>query len=310
MSDELYKRYRPRTFAEVVGQPEAVAALRGMVAKKAVPHALLFSGPSGVGKTTLCRILKDELGCNSEWDFEEHDSATFRGIDTVRRVGKNAGLRPVRGKCRVFLFDECHQFSKDAQEGVLKLAEDTPKHCYLFFATTEPSKLIAALKNRLTEVRLKSVPPKAVLSELGRILKAEKAIVGAEVLDAIVAAADGSVRRAVVLLQQALAVADDDERLALVGTPEGTRTAAFDIARALIWQSKKWPELARMISAMDPGENWEGVRRLILKCAEGELLKGGKGSARAYLVVQAARDNWFDCGRAGLVASVYEVLTS
>jgi DNA polymerase III gamma/tau subunit len=290
----------------VVGQDAAVKGLAKMLREGTVPRALLFTGPSGTGKTTIARILKEELGCG-EWDFEELNSAKMRGIDTVRKIDRAAAIRPVQGKCRIWLMDEVHQITRDAQEALLKLLEDTPKHVYFFLATTDPDKLIKAVRTRCTHVALKAVPPKQVREVVSRVLKAEGKKLGSEVVDELVNQADGSVRKALVSLEQVLALDDDDERLTVLRTAEETKTAAFDLVRALVWGNTKWPQVAKMIATLDE-QNWEGFRHLVLVNATNTLLKGGKGSDRAYAIIQATRDNWYDCGKAGLVASCYEVL--
>src|SRR5437773_2031788 len=125
---ELYKKHRPRKFADVVGQPRAVAALESMVAAGEVPHSVLFAGPSGTGKTTLARILARELGCGK--NFKEINAAESRGIDSIREVQSVMGLAPMGGKCRVWLWDEAHRLTPDSQSALLKTLEDTPSHVY------------------------------------------------------------------------------------------------------------------------------------------------------------------------------------
>ena len=99
---ELYKKHRPASFDNVIGQDEAVRSLSEFVKNNKIPHAILFTGPSGVGKTTLARILKDHLGCGDP-DFQEINTADFRGIDTVREIRQRMGLAPMFGKSRVWL---------------------------------------------------------------------------------------------------------------------------------------------------------------------------------------------------------------
>lgn len=116
----LYQAYRPRTFDEVVGNKEAIRTLESFIKRdiSEVPHAFLFSGPSGCGKTTLARILAKKLGC-SDANFVEIDSADFRGIDTIREIRRQMRLAPVGGgSCRVWLIDECHKLTGDAQSAL------------------------------------------------------------------------------------------------------------------------------------------------------------------------------------------------
>src|SRR5688572_25883760 len=138
---ELYKKFRPKTLKGVVGQEGAVSSLQSMIDKGRLPHTILFSGPSGCGKTTIARILKGILEC-SDLDFFEINCADFKGIDMVRDIRRYVGIPPLHGKSRVWLIDEAHQLTKDAQNAFLKLLEDTPKHAYFMLATTDPQKLL------------------------------------------------------------------------------------------------------------------------------------------------------------------------
>src|SRR5690606_3369465 len=105
-----------------------------------IPHAMLFTGPSGCGKTTLARILRVKLRC-SDNDFQEINAADFRGIDSIRSMRQQVGAAPLGGDSRIWLIDEAHSMTADAQNAFLKLLEDTPRHVYFFLATTDPQKL-------------------------------------------------------------------------------------------------------------------------------------------------------------------------
>ena len=155
---ELYKIYRPKTLDQVVGQDAAISSLRKMIEKKRVPHALLFAGPSGCGKTTLARIVAKELGCH-ESQYTEVDSGQFRGIDTAREVREQMMYAPTQGKVRVWVIDEAHNQTAAQQEAMLKALEDTPQHVYFMLATTNPDKLIKAIRTRCTLVEVVDLQP-------------------------------------------------------------------------------------------------------------------------------------------------------
>jgi DNA polymerase-3 subunit gamma/tau len=155
---EFHLSQRPTTFGEVVGQPRAVAQLTQMGRDDRRPHLLLFVGPSGCGKTTLARIVRRKLRCG-EADFMEVNAANNRGIDMVRDIEQRIGLAPIDGDCRVWLIDEAHALTPDAQGAFLKILEEPPSHVYFMLATTDPQKLKPTIRTRATEIVVYPVPP-------------------------------------------------------------------------------------------------------------------------------------------------------
>ena len=133
---ELKDKYRPKSLDKIVEQPAMVSALKGFIAKNKIPHSMLFSGAAGCGKTTAARVVADLLKCGPT-DFHEINSANFRGIDTVREIQQRINLHAIGGKSRVWLIDEAHQLTKDAQNGLLKILEECPKHVYFMLCTTD-----------------------------------------------------------------------------------------------------------------------------------------------------------------------------
>jgi DNA polymerase III gamma/tau subunit len=314
MSDELelYKKHRPTTFKSIVGQSDACAMLHNMVKTNKVPHAILFSGPSGCGKTTLARILKQKLGCD-EADFREINSGDDRSIDGIRRIRSSMGLAPMAGTCRIYLLDEAHQITGDAQEALLKMLEDTPRHVYFFLCTTDPQKLKDAIRTRCTEVALKSVEAVDVLILLEQVVELEDGEVSQEVLDAIVSQSDGSPRKALVLLQQVLAVPNgsEEDRLNLVRC-SSSKEAASMLAKLLVEASINWPSVAAALKNV-PWTEAENVRRMTLGYARAILLnqkQSGFMATRCFLILQVFRRNLYDSGNAGLVADCWDVYIS
>jgi len=147
--------------------------LAQMVKRNKVPHTLLFSGPPGCGKTTLARILRKKLNCG-KYDFSEVNCADFRGIDMVRDIRSHLQQAPISGDCRVWLIDEAHKLSNDAQNAFLKMLEDTPNHVYFFLATTNPQKLLKTIRTRCTEVVVKSLGDKNMEELIDDVIVGEK----------------------------------------------------------------------------------------------------------------------------------------
>jgi DNA polymerase-3 subunit gamma/tau len=301
MSSELYKKHRPTSFKEVIGQSTAVRALVDMGKRKAVPHTLLFTGPSGCGKTTLARILRVKLGC-SDADFTELNCADFRGIDMVREIRSQVQLRPMAGPCRVWLIDEVHQLTAAAQDAFLKILEDTPEHVYFMLATTDPQKLKQTIRTRCTDIRVKALTRAKVQDLLHNTLQVEDATIAEEVVDEIVTVAQGSARRALVLLNQCLSMSDTEQQLQAVRDSDG-KAAAIELARALTSQKETWGDIATILKGLE-NEDPEGVRRLVLAYCNRVLL-GAKGGY-VVPVICAFRDNFFDSGRAGLTLACWE----
>lgn len=291
MSHELYKKHRPARFKDVIGQPEAVGVLSKAFANGGCPHTLLFTGPSGCGKTTLARIVKDKLACG-DYDFCELNAASSRGIDTVRDIENAVRLRPLSGPVRVWIIDECHQLMDQAQQAFLKLLEDTPDHVYFLLATTDPQKLLKTIRTRATEIACK--PVAAV--ELERLVKdvaaKEDKEVTNDVVTKIVQCADGSARKALVLLGAVIDLDDEDAQLAYLKNSDDEDVPGFELVKALMpfKGPPRWADVAKVLNKLSDEEP-EGLRQLLLACARKAILGDHPGrAALAYQVVQEFRD--------------------
>ena len=298
--NEFYKIHRPTAFKHVIGQKAAVDIVRDFVEKDAVPHTIMFTGPSGVGKTTLARILVKKLDCG-EQDFTEINCADFRGIDMVRDIRTRMQLAPISGKCRVWLIDECHQLSKDAQNAFLKMLEDTPKHVYFMLATTEPTKLLPTILTRCTEIKLKTISAEDMGAVIDDIAQLEDLKLDEEVRDKIIEHSEGSARKALVLLNAIANIEGKEEQLRAVEAND-SKAAAIELARALLGK-KPWNEVAAIIKTLD--DEPEGVRRLILAYAGNVLLNSNNG--RAFELLDVFQHDFFASGKGGLIAACYAV---
>lgn len=300
---ELYRRYRPRTFAEVIGQDSAVKVLQGMEESGKIPHVILFSGPSGCGKTTLARILCRALNSTGA-DFQEVNCADDRGIDVIRNIRTRMTLTPMNGGSRVWIMDEIHKTSSDAQSALLKILEDTPSHVYFMLATTDPNKLLPTIRTRCTEIKLDLLGKKHLEELIGGILTDEGKDLTDPVLKELIEVADGSARRALVYLHQIIDLDDEKDQLEALRKIDVKRQA-IDIARHLAKPKPDWKGLATILKSCE--EDPEGVRRMILAYFRTMLLNNtGAVAERANGMISCFSINLFDTGAAGLASQCYE----
>ncbi len=302
---ELYKKYRPKKLKDVLGQEGAITTLQVKLKRKNVPHTILFHGPSGCGKTTLARIMRRALKC-SKADFYEINGADKNGIELVREIRSRMMSAPLDGLCRVWLIDECHKLSSAAQDGFLKLLEDTPRHVYFFLCTTNKQKVKPTIRTRSTEIFVKSLTPAVLSKVLADVCKAEKITLPKKVKEKILEIADGSGRKALVLLDQVYQV--EDSKMMSVIEEATAEVQGITIARALISPSTNWKKMAQILkdtSTEDP----ESIRWMVLGYCRAVLLGGGKLADRAFIIIDAFSHHFYDTKHAGLAAACYEVIT-
>ena len=275
---ELYRQHRPKDWDEVIGQSAAVKQLRGYCDSGDIPRVLLFAGPTGVGKTSLARILKRKLHCKGT-DWKEINCGSVESpIDTVRIIENEMTKSALHGKNRCFLLDECHALtrSKYSQEALLKVLEDGPDrnpNAYFILCTTDPERLIKTIRGRCTQIYLKPLVAADMAVLIDRVLVAERKSTGADVVERIIEAADGSARDALQMLGKVIQHKDAKDQLAAVQAV-GAKQQAIELARALINPRGKWETVKGILTGLD-GEDPEGLRRMILGYASSVVLNGG-----------------------------------
>jgi len=295
----LYLKYRPKTLEEIEGNEEVVEALSSII-KKDKPHSYLFTGPSGTGKTTCARILKDMLHC-SEMDYKEIDSADFRGVDTIREIRRNMMYKPSNGSCRIFYLDEVHQLTKDAQNALLKALEDTPSHVYFFLSTTEPEKLLQTIKTRCSTFSLSLLPERRMMRLMKRILSIEGKEVSEEVLKQICIDSMGSPRMALVILDKIIDV-EPDKMLAVAKQIASKENQVIELCRALL-ERKPWKVIMPILKGIERQEP-EKIRRAVLSYCSKVLLNSD--NPQAVIILNSFKTPTYDSGMAGIIISCYE----
>lgn len=222
----LYRKYRPQDFSEVRDQDHIVKVLEGAIKKDEIPHAILFSGTRGTGKTTMARIFAKAIG-TSAVDLYEIDAASNRGIDDIRELKDAVHTLPYESKRKVYIIDEVHMLTKEAFNALLKTLEEPPAHVIFILATTEEEKLLDTILSRCQVFRFRS-PSRAVLASLVTdVAKKEGFALAPEAADLIALAADGSFRDALGVTQKVILASGDkigsaDEVASIIGAPKTT----------------------------------------------------------------------------------------
>lgn len=278
----LYLKYRPTNFEEIVGNEEITSSLKGMLANEELPHALLFEGPTGCGKTTLARIVSKELGCTG-MDLGEIDSADFRGIDTVRDIRRKSHFAPLESPVRVWIVDECHKLTNDAQNALLKILEDTPPHVYFILCTTDPRKLLPTIRGRCSSFRVNLLSDREMLRLLRSVVKAEGQRLDKAVYYAIVRDSQGHPRNALQTLHQVLQ-APEEERGKVAERAAQEESQSIELCRVLLKQTG-WKAVAVILKGLQETTDPESVRRHLLGYAQSVLLNQDNPQAAAVLEV-------------------------
>lgn len=299
--NELYKKHRPKSLKRVLGNTGTVEALKNMVRRGTLPHAILFYGPSGTGKTTLARILRHKLGC-SDMDFREMNCSDSSGIDAVREIARSLYLSPTGGPCRIWLLDEVHRLTPDAQNAALKMLEDTPEHVYFFLCTTEPQKLKKAIHTRCCKMPVEPLPRDMMKKLLRVVSKREKICLADELVEDIVDASEGSARTCLVILDKLSNLPEKQRGKAIPSALEEPEEV-IELCRALIKRAP-WSAVSKILRGIQAEP--ETVRWAVLGYAKAVLLK--TANTQAYHVIGCFENHFYDSKQAGLVAASFEAV--
>lgn len=282
-----HETYRPRSLKTVMGHDKEITKLENVLRKK-TSQVFMFSGPSGVGKTTLARIIAKHVGCDPA-DVMDVDAATNSGADETRKLQEVMSFRPIGGgEKRAIIVDECHGLSQKAWDTLLKTIEEPSQHAYWFFCTTNPAKVPKTIRSRCVVIDLKPVPDRDLERIVNRVCNKEEIELADGVLSLIVTQAGGSARQALVNLAAAEHCENRKQAAAALET-----VLESDPIRELcqfLLKPGTWAK-AMAIVAKFPEEdrNYEG-RRIVVCHYMGSVLKGAKSddaATRALEILEA-----------------------
>lgn len=299
---ELYNKYRPKTFDEIVGQDEAIKSIKSEL--NAGHNAFLFVAEKGCGKTTTAECVAQYLGID-KLNIRMINASNERKIEDIRAIGEELRFAPLDDNKIIYILDECHGLTNDAQDCLLHIVEKSPEWSVFVFATTNPEKLKEPLRSRLSLIRFKPLDSETMYRMLRKISHKEGIEIDSEILKQIASESQGSSRNALKRLGQVLYLKTDEERKEFLRLNPNVdeNPDAIELCRALI-KREGWEKYTACLDKLkdELESSAEGVRHLVMSYAISVLKKGMNPTAVAMLQAFSNADTYKNKGKAIWVA--------
>lgn len=306
---ELNLKHRPKKFKEIFGNESVKESITSILSRdqENIPHAFLFHGPTGTGKTTMARILATELGCPID-EILEYNTASMRGIDTIRNIIENCVYAPLSGYSKVYILDEVHRQTKDAQNALLKLLEEPPRQVYIILCTTDPGQLIPAILGRCTTYQMKPLKPTEMVKLIDYILDKEgfnSEEYPSRIKKVIIRLSECLPRNALKLLDAVIDMEDEDSVIDALTAVSLDEVEAKELFNAVL-NGQSWDNVRKMVKTLLEANEPEQIRLGLLGYMRNVLLNS-KSNDRASYIIDTFSENTYNAGASLLVNMFYSV---
>lgn len=298
----LQIEHRPKSFKEIAGNKDIKASLESIFARKSdYPHAYLFYGQTGCGKTTLARVLSSLLDCPNPIEL---NMSNLRSLDDIRTINEECIYMPMMGGTKVYVLDEIHRLPKLPQDALLKLLEDPPAHVYFILCTTDPQQLLKTIVGRCHSFQVKPLMASEMMGLLKSILLKEKIEDYPEpILKEIIRLAEGLPRNALVLLDSVIDILDEESASAALSAVCFSEVDTKALCNAIL-KKESWDSIRKDVQSMLINNDPEQMRYAILGYLS-VVLYGSKKNDRCCRIMDIFSEPTFNTGKPGLQKMIY-----